>query len=223
VGDRGILVEYGDAINPEINRKVRAMGMALRERPLDGVVEVIPTYRSLLILYHPGQTDPGRLQGELLELEKELDRIRIPEPKIVEIPVCYGGELGPDIDFVAQTHGLTVDEVIRIHSEPLYQIYMIGFTPGFPFLGGLPDILATPRLETPRTRVPAGSVGIANNQTGVYPIESPGGWRLIGRTPLTLFDPQRKAPFLYEAGDLIQFKPISREEYDRIRVDQEVS
>ncbi len=214
VGDLGLLVEYGDAIEPVINRKVRAMAMAVKEDPPAGVVEVIPTYRSLLILYDPMATDPSGIERALSSLDERLERIRIPPPRTVEIPVCYGGELGPDIGFVADTHSLSVEDVIRIHSEPHYQIYMIGFTPGFPFLGGLPERLFTPRLETPRTLVPAGSVGIANNQTGMYPIDSPGGWRIIGRTPLRLFDPSRDDPFLYQAGDLIQFQPIQREEYD---------
>lgn len=212
-GDTGVLVEYGDGIDPEINRKVRIMTAAIDAEPPPGVVEVVPTYRSLLILYDPQQTDPSRLQSALTALEGRLDRIEIPPPRTVEIPVLYGGEMGPDIDFVAEHSGLSVEEVIRMHSEPAYLLYMIGFTPGFAFLGGLPDALATPRLPTPRTQVPAGSVGIANNQTGMYPVASPGGWQLIGRTPVRLFDPDREEPFLYRAGDLIQFKPITPEEF----------
>ena len=214
VGDTGVLVEYGDAIDPEINRKVRIMTAAVDSDPPPGILEVVPTYRSLLMVYDPTQTDPRKLARALEALEERLDRIEIPPPRTVEIPVLYGGEMGPDIEFVAEHTGLTVDEVVRRHSEPSYQIYMIGFTPGFAFLGGLPDELATPRLPTPRTAVPAGSVGIANNQTGMYPVASPGGWQLIGRTPLKLFDPRREKPFLYEAGDLIQFKPITRAVYD---------
>jgi KipI family sensor histidine kinase inhibitor len=223
VGDCGLLVEYGDAIAPEINRKVRSVGLALREHPPQGILEVIPTYRSLLIHYDPLATQPHRVIEALAAVEQGLDSIRIPPPKTVEIPVCYGGELGPDIEFVARTHGLSIQEVIRIHSEPAYQIYMLGFTPGFPFLGGLPDILTTPRLETPRTFVPAGSVGIGANQTGIYPIPSPGGWRLIGRTPVRLFAPHRPVPFLYAAGDFIRFRPISREQYDLLRAEQEAA
>jgi len=216
VGDRGVLVEYGDAISPEINIKVRAMAVAIaKEKPV-GIVEVIPTYRSLLIVYDPLATDLQGLEGVLEAVESRLDQLEIPPPRTVKIPVSYGGELGPDIEFVAQAHNLSVEDVIRIHSGSVYQIYMIGFTPGFPFLGGLPEELHTPRLETPRPLVPAGSVGIANNQTGVYPIDSPGGWRLIGRTPLSLFSPWKEEPFLYSAGDVIKFVPISEEEYHRI-------
>lgn len=215
-GDRGLLVEYGDAIDPVINRKVRAMAIALGKEPPEGVLEVIPTYRSLLILYDPLITTSSRLKEELLALEERLPEVQIPPPKMVEIPVCYGGEYGPDLESVAQLHGLSPQEVIRIHSEPTYQVYMIGFTPGFPFLGRLPEALHTPRHKTPRTRVPAGSVGIANDQTGIYPIESPGGWQLIGRTPLKIFDPERPDPFLLKAGDLVKFKPITPDEFRRL-------
>jgi len=216
VGDRGLLVEYGDAIEPEINRRVRVMAAALKEERPAGVEEVIPTYRSLLLSYDPLATNPGRIERDLERLKGRLGSISIPEPATVEIPVCYGGELGPDLEFVAGHTGLDQEEVIRRHSAPLYQIYMIGFTPGFPFLGGMDESLTTPRLATPRTLVPAGSVGIANNQTGMYPIDSPGGWQLIGRTPLKLFQPRQENPFLYRAGDLIKYRPISRPEFDRL-------
>lgn len=216
IGDTGVLVEYGDGIDPEINRRVRVMTAAVDKDEPPGILEVVPTYRSLLIVYDPRQTDPTGLESALATLEARLDQIEISPPRTVEIPVLYGGEMGPDIDFVAEHNSLSVDEVIRLHSEPAYQIYMIGFTPGFAFLGGLADALETPRLATPRTQVPAGSVGIANNQTGMYPVDSPGGWQLIGRTPLTLFDPYREEPFLYQAGDLIKFEPINQAEFDSL-------
>jgi inhibitor of KinA len=216
VGDTGVIVEFGDAIAPEINHKVRTMTLALdRERPA-GVREVIPTYRSLMIVYDPLEVDLDRLMEVLTNLEQRLDDVDMPPPRLVEIPVCYGGDHGPDIEFVAQAHGLTVDDVIRIHSETVYQIYMMGFTPGFAYLGGLPEVLHTPRLETPRAVVPAGSVGIANEQTGMYPLESPAGWRIIGRTPLKLFDPARRNPFLYDAGDRIRFVGMSAEDFRRM-------
>jgi inhibitor of KinA len=220
-GDRGLLVEYGDRIDPSINEKVRAMSIALERKGLDGVMEVIPTYRSLLLVYDCDRTGPAALKQLLEATERKLNDIRIPPPKVVEIPVCYGGEFGPDIEHVAEIHDLSVEEVIRIHSEPEYLIYMVGFTPGFPFLGGLSEALHTPRLKTPRTKVPRGSVGIANEQTGVYPIASPGGWQLIGRTPLQLFDPQREHPILYQAGDLLRFQPISASEYRALEERQE--
>lgn len=215
-GDRGILVEYGDVIDPDVNSKVRSMAIVMDENPPAGVVEIIPTYRSLLIIYDPSVTQPDKLKKTLGSLEARLGEIRIPPPRTVELPVCYGGEFGPDIDTVAETNHLTVEQVVELHCEPEYPIYMVGFTPGFPFLGGLSEKLHTPRLETPRTLVPEGSVGIANNQTGIYPIASPGGWQLIGRTPVKLFAPWRQNPFLYQAGDRLKFKPISPDEYTRI-------
>jgi inhibitor of KinA len=216
VGDRGLLAEYGDAIAPDINRKVRAMALALEQERPAGMVEVIPTYRSLLIVYDPMKTDVVALEQALDDLEGRLDHIRIPSPRTVEVPVLYGGECGPDIEFVAQHAGLSADDVIRIHSGTPYQIYMMGFTPGFAYLGGLPEAIHAPRLETPRVLVPAGSVGIANNQTGIYPVPSPAGWRIIGRVPLKLFDPLKSEPFLYRAGDFIKFNSISESEYNRL-------
>jgi inhibitor of KinA len=204
-GDCGLLVEYGEGIDPEVNRKVRAVAMLLEGRSVAGVVEVVPTYRSLLVRYDPLATDPVQLRDMLVALEADLSRIALPPSRTVEIPVCYGGEFGPDIGFVAETNGLSVDEVIRRHS-----------TPAYPFLGGLPEALHTPRLETPRAHVAEGSVGIANAQTGIYPVASPGGWRLIGRTPLRLFAPEREPPFLYRVGDAIRFKPISVEVFARL-------
>ncbi len=215
-GDRGLLVEYGDVIDPDINNKVRSMAIVMEKESPKGVFETIPTYRSLLIIYNPTITNPAKLEKEILALEERLSQIKILPPDIVEIPVCYGGELGPDIQFVAEHNSITADDVVRIHSGAEYRIYMIGFTPGFPFLGGLPKVLHTPRLETPRSFVPEGSVGIANNQTGIYPLASPGGWQLIGQTPLKLFAPERSNPFIYKAGDRIKFLPISSEDYTRL-------
>jgi len=146
--------------------------------------------------------------------------VAISPPRIVEIPVSYGGVHGPDIGVVAKHSGLGPDEVIAIHSGTDYPIYMIGFTPGFCYLGGLDAQIATPRRETPRTHLPGGSVGIAECQTGVYPVDSPGGWQIIGRTPLRLFAPEREMPFLYEAGDRIRFVPISEEAFDRIHEEE---
>ena len=220
-GDQGLLVEYGDEIDFEVNTKVRTMAIIMKQNTPKGVVEAIPTYRSLLLVYDPSITNLAKLQKELQKLEERLEEIQISPPDTVEIPVCYGGEFGPDIEFVAETHDLSIKEVIQLHSEPEYLIYMVGFTPGFPFLGGLSEKLHTPRLETPRTFVPKGSVGIANNQTGIYPVSSPGGWQLIGRSPIKLFAPERPNPFLYQAGDHIKFKPIALEEYSRLAKEEE--
>ncbi len=215
-GDCGLLIECGNTIDPDINNKVRSITVALEDDPPTGVTEIIPAYRSLLIIYNPSHTTISDLKQQLRGIEEKLTTLEIPTPAIIEIPVCYGGEFGPDIENVAKHHGISEDDVVRCHSEPEYLIYMIGFTPGFPFLGGLPEILHTPRLDTPRLKVPAGSVGIANNQTGIYPIASPGGWQLIGRTPLKLFDLEKKEPFLLKAGAYLKFRSISPEEFNRI-------
>ncbi len=143
-----------------------------------------------------------------------LDVEHLGAPRRVEIPVCYGGELGPDLDDVARTHGLAPEEVIRLHADADYLVYMIGFMPGFAYLGGLPERIATPRRKTPRTAVPAGTVGIGGRQTGVYPLVSPGGWNLIGRTPVKIFDIKRDEPTLLSTGDRVRFRPISRSEFD---------
>ncbi len=168
-GDRGLLVEYGDSIDPAVNTKVRSMAIVIGQDSPEGVIETIPTYRSLLLVYDPAITNPAKLKKELKTLEAGLAEITIPPPDTVDIPVCYGGDFGPDIEYVAEVHDLTVKEIIQLHCEPEYLIYMVGFTPGFPFLGGLSEKLYTPRLETPRILVPEGSVGIANNQTGITP------------------------------------------------------
>jgi inhibitor of KinA len=216
-GDQGILVELGDVISPQVHRRVRALNIALETEPIEGVLECVQTYRSVVMRYDPLKTSLDRLRERIEKLFSNLDDFDIPEPLIVEIPVCYGGEFGPDLGHVATLNGLTESEVIARHSQPEYLIYMVGFTPGFPFLGGLHESLHTPRLETPRKSVPAGSVGIANGQTGVYPIESPGGWQLIGRVPIALFDPNLDNPFLLSAGDILKFKAIDEHEYKQFK------
>jgi inhibitor of KinA len=220
-GDRGLLVEYGDRIDPEINARVRTMDMVLAAFPIDGIQEVVPTYRSLLVIYDPLVTTPAKLAHDIEERELHTGKMVLPSPRTVEIPVCYGGDFGPDIEHVANFHGLEVEDVVAIHTRIPYRVYMIGFTPGYPFMGGLPESLHTPRLETPRTLVPEGSVGIANDQTGIYPVASPGGWQLIGRTPLKLFSPDKENPFLFKTGDNLKFVPVSVDAFERLRKEQE--
>jgi inhibitor of KinA len=215
-GDRGLLVEFGASIDPKINQKVRQIFLSLEKTPIDGVFEIIPTYRSILIFYNPLLSNPERLKQEIVEREHSLDKWEIPPPEIIEIPVCYGDDFGPDLTFVAQHNNLTPEEVIQIHTSGTYLIYMIGFTPGFPFLGGLSEKLFTPRLENPRQLVPAGSVGIANNQTGIYSVDSPGGWQLIGKTPIKLFDPTSSSPFLLKTGNYLRFTSISTQKFYEI-------
>jgi KipI family sensor histidine kinase inhibitor len=216
-GDRGLLVEFGDAIALDINRKVRAVTHLLESAALPGIEEVIPTYHSVIIVYDPLRTAPADLEPAVCALAEGTVRAVLPPPEETVVPVCYGGEFGPDIEFVAEHNRISVEAVVRLHSAPSYPIYMLGFSPGFPFLGGLSEKLHTPRLSSPRSRVPSGSVGIANNQTGIYPIASPGGWQLIGRCPLRLFDPSRDDPFLLRAGDTLRFQPISEAEYRRLQ------
>jgi KipI family sensor histidine kinase inhibitor len=219
-GDLAVLVEYGDGIDPAVNEKVRAAATLLRRNLPEGVLDIIPAYRSLSLRYDPLLTSPERLSRALEELEGHLREVEIPPPRVVEIPVLYGGAQGPDLGFVAAHSGLDPEEVVAIHAGTDYPIYMIGFTPGFCYLGGLDTRIATPRRETPRTLLPGGSVGIAEAQTGVYPVDSPGGWQIIGRTPLRLFAPERENPFLYEAGDRIRFVPVAESEFDRIRQEE---
>ena len=216
-GDRSLLVEYGDGIDPAINEKVRAMTALLKNNLPDGVEAVVPAYRSLSLLYDPLATAPATLAGILHALEADPHAAEIAEAKVVSIPVCYGGEFGPDIGVVAEHTSLREDQIVAIHASADYRIYMIGFTPGFCYLGGLDHRLHTPRRKTPRTYLPAGSVGVAESQTGMYPVDSPGGWQIIGRTPLRLFAPARETPFLYEAGDRIRFAPIDEAEFRRLQ------
>lgn len=212
-GDSAITVEFGDIIEEASNRRVRELNYAITASSLDGIVETIPTYRSIMIIYNPMKFGAKELIDSLRKMEEKIDKLSIPETRVIEVPVLYGGEYGPDLNHVAEHNKITTEDVINIHSSGEYLIYMLGFTPGFPYLGGMSDRIATPRLQYPRTRIPAGSVGIAGAQTGVYPIESPGGWRLIGRTPMRLYDPSRENPVLLSAGDYVKFIPIDEEEY----------
>lgn len=216
-GDKAIVVEFGDAIAPELNRRVRNLMLTVQAKKISGVIETVPTYRSLLVYFDPRQISAKKLRETLYSLTQPLAENGLPKPKLIEIPTAYGGEYGPDLEFVAAYNGLSVPEVVEIHIGTPYLIYMIGFVPGFPYLGGMSPRIVTPRLETPRAKITAGSVGIAGNQTGIYPVESPGGWRLIGRTPLKLFDPIREPLALFQAGDYLTFVSITPEEFSSIK------
>ena len=217
-GDQTLVVELGDRISPEINRRVHNLMSAVQEAEVPGVRDLVPTYRSLLVHYDPLTTSHDELRERVEPLEAGLRERPPSSPRVIQLPTLYGGEYGPDLGFVAEHAGMSVDEVIEVHSGTDYLVYMMGFSPGFPYLGGLSEELATPRLATPRTEIPAGSVGIAENQTGVYPVASPGGWQLIGRTPLDLFDPDREPPALVGAGDYVRFLPLDgAEQYLDIR------
>ena len=212
-GDSALFVELGDAIDPELNRHVRRMHLAIEEAGLTGVVEAVPAYCSLLIYYEPRRTSPEDLVASLDRLSRRVEEREFPQPMITEVPTVYGGDYGQDLDFVAGYSGLSAEEVVHLHAGRDYLIYMLGFIPGFPYLGGMSPRISTPRLATPRAKIPTGSVGIAGNQTGIYPEESPGGWRLIGRTPLKLFHPDNKPPALLQMGDYVRFLPITESEF----------
>jgi len=207
-GDAALVVEFGDEISLEINRQVHILAHALEQSPFPGLRESVPSYRSLLVHYDPLQLSCGEIEDLVSKALQECEDLSPPEPRLIEIPTVYGREFGPDIEFVAEQNGLSVEQVVAIHSIVTYTVYMLGFTPGFPYMGTLSEAIVTPRLATPRQSVPAGSVGIADSQTGIYPIASPGGWRLIGRTPLILFDPERSPPTVLRPGDRVRFVPI---------------
>ena len=211
-----MVVEFGSEIDPEINALVHRATDAIERAELDGVVELVPTYRSLMLHFDPLLTGYDTLQEAILDLNLDEGGAASGQ-RVVEIPTLYGGEYGPDIGFVAENAGMSESEVIEIHSGSDYLVYAMGFSPGFPYLGGLDPRLNTPRLTTPRTLIPGGSVGIAETQTGAYPVASPGGWQLIGRTPLKLFDPEADPPALINAGDRVRFVPLPDEEaYNRL-------
>ncbi len=216
LGDEAIVIEVGQEITKEATNLVRAITKLVEEASIDSVVEVIPAFTTVTVFYKVSAKcqydDMKNLLTKYIVGIKDLDSI---QPRTIEIPVCYGGEHGPDLEYVASHNQLTVDEVIEIHSTGTYEVNMIGFAPGFPFISGMSEKIAAPRRATPRLRIPARSVGIAGMQTGVYPIETPGGWQLIGRTPMELFLPNEKIPSLLQAGDQIVFKPISKAEYDQ--------
>jgi KipI family sensor histidine kinase inhibitor len=216
-GDSALNIEFGNEISEEINKKIRVAAALIENREISGISEVVPTYRSLMIHYDPLIIEYEELISILKGIEENIKNVELYSPEIIEIPVLYGGQYGPDIENVVMHNKLTVEEVIKIHTSAEYLIYMLGFTPGFPYLGGMDKRIATPRLHSPRTKIPAGSVGIAGEQTGIYPVQSPGGWQLIGSTPIELFNPDSENPILLKSGNHIVFKSIDEEEYMKIK------
>lgn len=219
------MVSFGEEISEELNAAVVALARSLEERPLPGVIETVPTYRSLLVYYDLGKARYSKLARALRRRCREIaaagPAARASGGRLVEIPVLYGGSYGEDLPDVARHCGIPEEEVIARHSGRDYLIYMLGFLPGFAYLGGMDEGLATPRLGTPRQAIPAGSVGIGGSQTGIYPLRSPGGWRLIGTTPLRPYDPRRAEPILYRAGDRVRFRPIGEAEFAELRARDE--
>lgn len=220
-GDSAILVQFEQIISPDINQKIATLIKHMKEQQIEGVVDIIPAFCSLLVNYDLRIITYDQIEKRIRQLAKmEVSKEQV-KKRIVEIPVCYGGEYGPDIENVAKLANLTVEEVITMHSSKDYLIYMLGFMPGFCYLGGLEERIHTPRLNNPRIKIRAGSVGIGGAQTGIYPLDSPGGWQLLGLTPVKVYDPEREIPILYQAGDYVRFVPIDEEEFTRIQKEVE--
>jgi len=213
LGDSALLISFGDVIDEEINDRIHALARAIERAKFEWLVEVVPAYSSIAVIYDPALIDFESVKRAVEGIEVTSEHF---EGELVEVPVVYGGKYGPDLEFVAEYTGLTPDEVIEIHSRPVYRVYFLGFLPGFAYLGEMDERIVAPRLEKPRLKVPAGSVGIGGKQTGIYPLESPGGWRLIGRTPLRLFNPEKEPPTLLKPGDRVKFVPIYEEEFVRL-------
>ena len=205
LGDSSVLIQLGDEIDFTINQHVHALANLIETSSLNGVVETVPAYATLLVHYNPLVLSLTQIKNHLRTKMDQVEETAHRKPRQIQVPVRYGGEYGIDLESVASHLHLRVEDVIRIHSEKIYTVYMMGFTPGYPYMGKLDDALIMPRLETPRTRVPAGTVAIAGSQTGIYSIESPGGWNLIGWTPLRLLDPNSDSPFLFAPGDEVKF------------------
>ena len=205
LGDSAVLIQLGEEIDPAVNQRVHALASLIETSSVTGIVETVPAYATLLVHYDSLVLSFSQIKNHLREIINQVKETTDHTPRLIEVPVQYGGEYGIDLESVASHLRMNVEDVIRVHSEKIYTVYMMGFTPGYPYMGKLDDALIMPRLETPRTRVPAGTVAIAGSQTGIYSIESPGGWNLIGWTPLKLFDPESKSPFLFAPGDEVKF------------------
>ena len=219
MGDQALIIEFGDRVDPALSADIAAVAQRLRESRSIGVLDVVPAYTTLALHYDPAAVGAGMPPYEALVETidawlKTQTAAPPPAGRLIEIPVCYGGVFGEDLEALAQQRNLSVEEVIAIHSGATYHVHMLGFVPGFAYLGGLDARLATPRRDTPRPHVPAGSVAIGGAQTGVYPLDTPGGWQLIGRTPLQLFKPDALPPSLLNAGDAVRFVPISVQEFE---------
>lgn len=217
-GDKAVLVNFKDKIDLKTNALVHNFEDALLKEKMEGVIEVIPAYSSVTVIYDPEILNFNVLIKKLKIIRKKKKRSKEILPNtLIEVPVIYGGSYGPDLEFVAKYNGLSTQEVVKIHASCKYVVYMIGFTPGFAYLGGMSSKIFTPRLANPRKTVSRGSVGIGGNQTGIYSIESPGGWRIIGRTPLKLFDINKEPPILLKPGVKVKFTSIDEVEYKRVK------
>jgi len=211
--DQALLVYLGEEIGAAAHERVVRLLRLLQREPLKWLRNIQPAYCSLLITFDAPAVDHAEVQAKISELEKRAEKLPAAKPRLVEVPVCYGGEFGPDLEDVAAQRGLTAEKAVELHIARTYHAYFLGFAPGFAYLGDLAEEIATPRLETPRKKVAAGSVGIAGRQTAVYPFATPGGWRLIGRTPLEIFRKDREPMGLIAIGDQVRFRPITRAEF----------
>jgi KipI family sensor histidine kinase inhibitor len=207
-GDAALVVELGEAIDPRINQRVQALARQMARELLDGIIGITPTYCSVLVRYDPLRVSHTQMLDWIVNTNARVNWEQVAGARLVRVPVQYGGTDGFDLESVAERCGLSPEEVIARHSAVEYSVYMMGFTPGYPYMGVVDERLRLPRLASPRPKVPAGSVAIAGLQTGIYSIESPGGWHVIGRTPLVLFDPARAEPFLFAPGDRVRFEPL---------------
>ena len=215
-GDSAIYLEFAKPISPQTSGMIRVAAQTLSDDPIPGVTELVPTFCSLMVTYDPCTIGYDELRQRVRGKLRNLAAAESGVKRIVVIPVCYGGEFGPDLHTVSEHAGMSEQDVIALHSAHDYLIDMLGFLPGFAYLGGLDPRLHTPRLAEPRTEIPAGSVGIGGAQTGIYPLASPGGWQIIGRSPARPYDPDREQPILYRAGEYLRFQPITRAQYDAI-------
>jgi KipI family sensor histidine kinase inhibitor len=215
-GDCAVAVELGDEVSRELNARVLALEYLIQQKGLAGVTETVPTFRSLLVYYDPAATTWAELSGALSALAAAAQPDVLPPARSVELPCCYGGELGFELEGAAAKLGLAPDEVARLHASGDYYVYFVGFTPGLPYMTGMPEALNIPRLESPRTKTPPGSVSIGGVQCCIYSVESPGGFWVLGRTPLRLYDPTSADPILLRAGDRVRFRAIDRAEFDAI-------
>jgi len=211
-----LCVELGDEISAEVNTRVRALEYLIQAKGLAGVVETVPTFRSLLVYYEPSRIGYEALCAGLGELAQQATTTTLPPARLVELPCCYDPEFGLDLVAAAERLGLPVDELVRLHAGAEYLVYFVGFTPGLPYMAGVPERIRLPRLETPRVKVPAGSVGLGGAQYCIYSVESPGGYWLLGRTPVRLYDPEAAEPTLLRPGDRVRMRPVDRTEYDAI-------
>ena len=215
-GDAAMVVEFGDCIDEQINRNVQAYAAAVRQSHWKGVMDVVPTFRSLMICFDPLCQSYTGLKKKVMQMHISQET-QSQSRKVWLVPCCYGREFGPDLPGMSKALGLSQKEIVQMHESVDYRIYMLGFLPGFVYLGGLPEQIAMPRLNEPRTSIPARSVGIGGSQTGVYPLASPGGWRLIGQTPLEFYDPSREEPVWCHAGEFLRFIAVSPHDYCSLR------